>query len=317
LERIILKEFGQDLKFLRESKNITIAEISAETRINPKFFLNFEAGNFYFQPETYVRAFLKEYANSIGEDEAQLLFDYEKAKSGYYVRKYIVKEEEVGYEPEPVPEEFSSAVSESELKLSEQKDESPKENAKPKPSYETGSSSFRYSTDYDTLNVNRRKRLKQKILLGIAIFVIIAGVVILINYLNKTSAQKQSSEIKPKSFDEISEKYENKIKGKTEKEIADSIKNLTSVTKSDSLTLTVKAVKEVRIKVYLDENRLVEEVIRGGDSLLLKTKDQFRFSAANQSFDLFLDGKLLQKPKLQPGTTIKNLIIRKVGIIQP
>ena len=312
----MLKEFGQDLKFLRESKNITIAEISAETRINPKFFMNFEAGNFHFQPETYVRAFLKEYANCIGEDEAQMLFDYEKAKSGYYVRKYVVKGDDRDNSAQQVPEEVSTAFPETEMKFNEEI-ESSKEIAETKSDSETGTSGgFRYSTDYDTINVNRKKRFNQKVYLAIFIVVIIAGVIFLINYLNKTSGQKQFSDVKPKSFDEISEDYENKIKGRTEKEISDSIKNLTSVIKSDSLTLKVKAVKEVRIKVYLDENRLVEEVIRAGDSLSLRTKNQFRFSAANSSFDLFLDGKPLQKPKTVPGTTIKNLIIRKEGLIQ-
>ena len=67
----MLKEFGKDLKSLREAQNITIAEISAQTRINIKFLNLMESGIFNFQPETYIRAFLKEYARSVFENLAK------------------------------------------------------------------------------------------------------------------------------------------------------------------------------------------------------------------------------------------------------
>ena len=50
----MLKEFGQDLKKLRELKGISIAEISAESRINTKFLNLIENGNFDLQPENYI-----------------------------------------------------------------------------------------------------------------------------------------------------------------------------------------------------------------------------------------------------------------------
>ena len=61
----MLKEFGLDLKKLRELKGISIAEISAESRINTKFLQQLEAGNFDFQPETYIRSFIKAYARAL------------------------------------------------------------------------------------------------------------------------------------------------------------------------------------------------------------------------------------------------------------
>ena len=89
----MLKEFGKDLKDLREAQNITIAEISAQTRINIKFLNLMESGIFNFQPETYIRAFLKEYARCIGVNENVILTDYEKAKSGFYLPKNRKKED--------------------------------------------------------------------------------------------------------------------------------------------------------------------------------------------------------------------------------
>lgn len=306
----MLKEFGQDLKLLRESKNITIAEISAETRINPKFFTNFESGIFDFQPETYVRAFLKEYAKFIQIDEGQILFEYEKAKSGYYDRKFLLMVDE------NAPEKISQGVMpsiENDFQSSSKDFSSPSLSEK-----RSVQPDVSYGSNYDSLKSNRKKRFNQKIFLGIIILALIAGIIYLYNYLNKSPGSKQTSDIKPKSFDESYEDYENKIKGRTEKDISDSIKNLTSGVKTDSLTLTVKVAKDVRIKVYLDENpSFVDEIIPAGESLSLKAKEQFKFSAAaNASIDLFLNGTLLQKPKTLTGTSIKNLVIRKEGIIQ-
>ncbi len=88
----MLKEFGQDLKKLRELKGISIAEISAESRINTKFLNLLESGNFDFQPETYVRSFIKAYARAINENENQLLNEYDKAKAGFYARRKFADE---------------------------------------------------------------------------------------------------------------------------------------------------------------------------------------------------------------------------------
>src|ERR1700674_2427329 len=86
----MLKEYGQDLKKLRESKDITLAEISAQTRINQKFLNNIEEGNFDFQTVTYIRSFLKAYARVIDENETIVLNDYDKAKSAFYERRKFV-----------------------------------------------------------------------------------------------------------------------------------------------------------------------------------------------------------------------------------
>ncbi len=61
----MLKEYGQDLKKLRELKGISIAEISAESRINIKFLNLLESGVFDFQPETYIRSSSKAYARPL------------------------------------------------------------------------------------------------------------------------------------------------------------------------------------------------------------------------------------------------------------
>jgi len=308
----MLKDFAQDLKSLRESQNITIAEISAQTRINAKFLNLMESGVFDFQPETYIRSFLKEYAKCIGESENAVLTDYEKAKSGFYVRKTGAggqKKEEPSITIKPVTEtpvqQTEPPVRKDEKPaLREKKEDWPPPEIKKKELYNDNGKEF------------SNKTLTQKILLGLLIIVIIGGIIYLIDYLNK-SGDNGNSDVRPKSFSEISEDYETKIKGKkpdTNEVKQDSVANIVN----DSLILKIVTFKDVRIKVYVDEKRIVEDIIPAKDSMIISAKEQFRFSAsANASIDLYLNGEKLKKPSsLSGSTSIKNLVINKEGIVE-
>jgi cytoskeletal protein RodZ len=72
-----LKEFGTVLRQRREEKSISLADISAYTRINQKFLEAIEAGAFSVLPQTYIRAFLKEYADAIDFPSATVLEEFE------------------------------------------------------------------------------------------------------------------------------------------------------------------------------------------------------------------------------------------------
>jgi len=61
-----MKNFCEELKAIRESKNISVQDISKETRINVIFIEAIEAGNLSILPQTYMRAFIKSYAKCIG-----------------------------------------------------------------------------------------------------------------------------------------------------------------------------------------------------------------------------------------------------------
>ncbi|MBI4418509.1 MAG: DUF4115 domain-containing protein [Ignavibacteriales bacterium] len=72
-----LESFAAELKRHRVEKNISLMDISAATRINLKFLEAIEAGNFAILPQTYVRAFLREYADTVGIDPEAALKTYE------------------------------------------------------------------------------------------------------------------------------------------------------------------------------------------------------------------------------------------------
>lgn len=72
------ESFGGDLKRHRSEKNISLMDISASTRINLKFLEALETGNFSILPQTYVRAFLREYADAVGMNPDSVLKTYDE-----------------------------------------------------------------------------------------------------------------------------------------------------------------------------------------------------------------------------------------------
>lgn len=308
---LMLKEFGLDLKKLRELKGISIAEISAESRINTKFLQLLESGNFTFQPETYIRSFIKAYARAINENENQVLNDYDKAKAGFYARRKFADEN---------AKDISAPDAKLRISVLEQplkKDEEETPETVYSKSLETEKPDYFKAKPAESNNTPEysNKSITQKILLGLLFAAIAAGIYFLVVYLNSNGEKK--SDVKPKTFNEISSDYENKINNKVidSARIKDSLKTLTE---KDSLILTVKAVKDIKIKLYVDEDtEPYDESIDAKDSLIFKAKDKFRFSAnTSQNVDLYLNGKYLKKSGLTPGSSIKNLIITKEGIKQ-
>jgi transcriptional regulator with XRE-family HTH domain len=73
-----MKNFGEELKVFRESKNISLQDISKETRISVKFIEAIESGNLNILPQTYVRAFIKSYAKHVGLNIEETIAKYNK-----------------------------------------------------------------------------------------------------------------------------------------------------------------------------------------------------------------------------------------------
>ena len=77
-----MKHFGEELKAARESKNISLQDISKATRINIKFIEAIEAGNLNILPPTYIRAFIKSYAKNVGLNQEDTITRYEQYSNG-------------------------------------------------------------------------------------------------------------------------------------------------------------------------------------------------------------------------------------------
>lgn len=74
-----LQAFGEELKQHRQTKQISLLQISVATRIHVKFLEAIEAGTFSVLPAPYIRVFLKEYAQTVDLDPTEVLGKYDEA----------------------------------------------------------------------------------------------------------------------------------------------------------------------------------------------------------------------------------------------
>ncbi|HDP67149.1 MAG TPA: helix-turn-helix domain-containing protein [Candidatus Marinimicrobia bacterium] len=84
--------FYEELKKLRESKGISLEQISSKIKVNKSILDAFEKGDFSRLPETYIRLFLKTYASELGADPVSVLKEYE-AYTGKNVPKKVQETE--------------------------------------------------------------------------------------------------------------------------------------------------------------------------------------------------------------------------------
>ena len=68
-----MAQFYKELKELRESRKITLEEISERTKINIQYLQAIEAGDFSDIEIPYLRLFLRAYAEEIGGDSRRAL----------------------------------------------------------------------------------------------------------------------------------------------------------------------------------------------------------------------------------------------------
>jgi cytoskeletal protein RodZ len=77
-----MEHFFESLKQAREAKQLSLADISNATQISERFLNAIERGDVSILPQTYIRAFLREYAVTVGLDPAEVLRGYEETPAG-------------------------------------------------------------------------------------------------------------------------------------------------------------------------------------------------------------------------------------------
>ncbi len=78
----MLDKFADELRQQRENSGLTLQQMATKTRIDLKFLEAIDQGNFSFLPDLYVKAFVKQYAKTIGLDENITLKKFEAAREG-------------------------------------------------------------------------------------------------------------------------------------------------------------------------------------------------------------------------------------------
>jgi cytoskeletal protein RodZ len=75
-----MDSFFADLKRAREAKRISLTDISDATLINIRFLEAIEEGKIDVLPQTYVRAFIREYATVVGLDPTGIMRRYDESQ---------------------------------------------------------------------------------------------------------------------------------------------------------------------------------------------------------------------------------------------
>jgi len=79
-----MNTFSDELRKERVAKDISLADISRKTHINVKYLEAIEQGSFDILPQTYVRAFIREYALIIGLPPESVLKKFDVMVGGKY-----------------------------------------------------------------------------------------------------------------------------------------------------------------------------------------------------------------------------------------
>jgi cytoskeletal protein RodZ len=102
-----LESFGEELRRLREQKQMSLAAISEATRISEKMLEAMEAGKFSVLPQTYIRAFLRAYARVLETNPDEMLKRYDAVNQEIRVAadEWMSRSKV----PEPPPERIKKA----------------------------------------------------------------------------------------------------------------------------------------------------------------------------------------------------------------
>lgn len=280
----MLKTFADDLKSIREEKNISLRTISQQTRLNIAILENLESGDFTFQPQTYIRAFLKQYINSLGLDMEETLFDYDLARSGKYKAKrppasYIknppadIEQKQITDDKSKITEKLKEIAStpkteekkiekplssiENDVKSSElnySSGKKPEGKLKIKPDDEKKSGQSLYSNRKNIVASFLNMPVVRNIILIIFIGLVLLGIYSLINILF-LEGSKDKPDIIRQNFDEVVKEQERKLLGKrSPEEIQDSIRKAEQEAASfkDSITLKVTALSSGSFSLVTD-----------------------------------------------------------------
>ena len=336
----MLKEFARDLKTIREQKDISLKSIAQQTRLNLSALESLEAGDFTFQPQTYIRAFLKQYIAALDLDVEEVLFDYDLARSGKYKPKFIHEPES---EPEtpaaPKPKGNSENDHADNIKTSDANFDS---RSREKKVEDTTSDVYNELPEISgkvrimrdpppkrTPIVTEAQKdgpsfnflassLFRKIIFTILGVLILLGIYSLINILF-IEGKNESPEIIRQNFDEVVKEQEKRLLGKkTPEEIQDSIKKANELAKSknDSIMLMLTGLEYGEIYVITDSSNYSDPkkiTYDKGDVKTFKAKSSLHITSGNtKTFEAILNGSPLEFDT----KAVRKVKITKQGVVK-
>lgn len=265
----MFNQLADELKRQREQSGLTLKQLASKTRIDLKFLEAIEDGNFAFLPELYVKAFVKEYAKTVGLDDSVIIKKYEATKEG--------KE----YDPNPPA-----------VEITDNKIEKPNEEVHSRtlnqsvPKDEVKQQAVRYTSPIKSYVDEPKKKPteddakanKQLMLFGLAGIgvIIIAALVyfIFLNHSNKIIVEETPIDEVVKQSSE--QRYEEE---KPLKENSDETES--SVVNGDSLYLTFYAKESTWVFMVLDNNRTQEFTLNPNSKFVVAALQEFKGTVGN------------------------------------
>ncbi len=91
-----MDSFSEELKKQREERKIRLSDVAVQTRISVKFLEALESGNYEILPETYIRAFIRDYAKAIGLDPDETIGRFDAQIQSVKLMNQQKEEETIG-----------------------------------------------------------------------------------------------------------------------------------------------------------------------------------------------------------------------------
>ena len=258
-----MSDFYKELKELRVEAGINLEEIHSRTKISLEALRSIESGQFNKLPRTYIRLFVRAYANEIGADDAKALRELEKVLN----KESIVDEgkESIVDEGKELYNRFKYLKQNTEKKIIDQ--------IKP------------WSISAKNIRTDTVK--------GIALLSILIFSIYIIRQINKEEASKALI-LYSSDFEEEGP-ITNQILQNDFDLFAESVQIMEEKV---PLTLKIATVERVWYKIKIDTLILIEDILPSGDNRLYEFSDSltvlFKYS---KGLNLYLNGSSLNSYK--------------------
>lgn len=293
-------ELANEIKTAREKNSMTLAQVANKSKIDIKFLEAMERGDFAFLPDLYVRAFIKNFAKTVGLDENKIYKKFEAAKQGIpYVEDESGYEEIIRQSLEPSNLEPTSIATKE--KQSNQKSKSEIKNKNPLFKFDAVGG-INPAKDTNAA-INRRN-----LMIGGSLF----GAILLFTLVYFLFIDKgEQIIVVEKPIEDVIQQNQRYVEDDQTTGSSDS-----GIGVSDSLVLAINATDTSWIKVSIDEQVPGEFILLPNSQKTIKARTHYKITFGNSGA---IKLQLNNKPLTLSGKskTVLNVLIDRAGVKYP
>lgn len=251
----MLDKFADELREQREKSGISLQQLATKTRIDIKFLEAIDQGNFAFLPDLYVKAFVKQYAKTIGLDENITLKKFEAAREGKeydpneQTAQQEVKKEQIKTEPVKAPPA-----------------------AQPKPTV-TQKTFFENPLEKNPEDERKNHKQNQIYIISAVAFIILLVLVYLLAFNKSDKIIVEETPIE-ESIEQPTQRYE-------EQTVESAPVEATEQVSYDSLYLTFSATETSWIYTIIDDKTVNEFTLSPGSKFTIAAANNFKATVGN------------------------------------